>query len=204
MYNKTKIFNLALQALYLQKKIADADTDTSRETTTLETNWESAFFIGLQEMDLDSTSTTKALELISEKPNTFWDYCYKYPTDCAFMRRIVSELVTDDTETVIDRKVQILDGEKVILTNQPQAYIEYIPNTITAENLTPEAAVFISLKLARMSVPLIVGKNSREIVQLIEQRYEQALVTAQEKDRLETSIYQPEWTRSEFAKERLS
>lgn len=204
MYNKTKIFNLALAALFLQKKIADADTDTSQETKVLETNWESAFFIGLQELDLDSTSTSKALELISEKPNTFWDYCYKYPTDCAFLRRIVSELVTDDTESFIDKKIQILDGEKVILTNEPQAYIEYIPNTITAEHLTAEAAVFISLKLARMSTPLIVGKNSQMVIQMIDQRYEEALMTAKKKDNLETSIYQPEWTRSEFAKERLS
>lgn len=204
MFDKTKIFNLALSALFLQKKISNADTDTSTETKILNVNWEPAFWIGLQELDLDSVSTSKALELIKEDPNPFWTYAYKYPNDCVFLRRIRSQHLTDDTETFIDKKIEMLDGEKVILTNEQFAVVEYIPNTVIPDNLTAEAAMFIAYKLARMSAPLIVGKNSKDVIQLIEARYQESLLSARAKDNAETSIYQPEYMRSEFVKARLS
>lgn len=204
MFDKTKIFNLALSALFLQKKIANADTDTSMETKVLNVNWDSAFLIGLQELDLDSTSTSKALELIKEDPNPFWVYAYKYPNDCVFLRRIRSQYVTDDTETFIDKKIEMMDGEKVILTNEQYAIAEYIPNNIIPENLTAEAAHFLALKLARMSAPLIVGKNSKEVITMIEARYQEAMLQARAKDASETTIYQHEILRSEFVKARMT
>lgn len=204
MYDKTKIFNLALSALYLQKRLSNADTDNSTEALTLNNLWETAFFSALQEMDLDSTSSTKELELVTLDPNKFWKYAYKYPTDCKFLRRIVSCYVTDDEYTNIDRKIEIMDGQKVILTNQQEAMIEYISSNVPMASLSAEAALFISYKLAKLATPLIVGKNSQEVMKTLERNYQMALLDAQEKDALETTIYQPEWMKSGLAKARLS
>ena len=107
MFDKTKIFNLALAALSLQKRISNADTDSSTEALTLNVYWDLAFNSALQEMDLDSTSTSKALELVEENPNEYWSKAYLYPTDCVLLRRIKTGNLTDDEESKEDLRVEI-------------------------------------------------------------------------------------------------
>lgn len=204
MYDKTKLFNLALSALFLQKRITNADTDTSVEGLTLQVNWDTAYYSALSDLDLDSTSTIKVLSQLVINPNEHWAYAYLYPTDCAYFRRILSSNVKDDAYTTIDRKIGIHSGQKVIFTNQQAAYGEYVIKDVPMASLTPEAAIYVSLKLASLCAPLIVGKNSDNVVRTIERRMSQALFDAQQKDNAETSIYTHDYQKSEFARERLS
>lgn len=207
MYDKTGIFNLALSALFLQKKISDSETDTSKETLILRSHWDAAWNIGLQELDTDSIAVTVALELLAEAPDSNWAYVYKYPVNCAFFRRIVPLVggqVTDDTIDAIDRKIGRYLTNKAIFTNEREAKGEYIPNDITPDDLNAEEALFIAYKLARLCLPLIIGKDSDNVAKLLEARYEQAHLDARAKSAKETSIYQEEWQRSEFVKHRLS
>lgn len=207
MYSKTQIFNLALSALFLQKTVSDSETDTSKEATILRSHWDAAWNIGLQELDTDSIAVTESLELLAEAPDSNWDYVYKYPNNCAFLRRIVPELggqVTDDTIDAIDRKISRYSGNKAIFTNEINAKAEYIPNDISPDDLNAEEALFIAYKLARLCLPLIIGKDSDNVAKLLESRYEQAHLDARAKSAKETSIYQEEWQRSEFVKHRLS
>lgn len=204
MYNKTDIFNLALSALYLQKKIADSETDTSNETKTLQTHWKAAYWGGLADMDLDHTSITAPLALVEEEPNSLWKYAYTYPADCVFLRRIVNTRTTDDLETKIDRKVGIHEGAKVIFTNEYDAELEYISSDVLPQDLTVEAAMYIAYKLAMLAMPLIVGKDSEEVAKTLTLLKAQSFADAVAKDAKETNIYQPEYARSEFAKARLS
>jgi hypothetical protein len=204
MWDKTKIFNLALSALFLQKRISNSETDTSTEALTLNNLWDTSFQIMLQEMDLDSTAMTADLELLEVDPNEDWTYAYRYPVNCAFLRRIESGVITDDEETSVDRKVQMLDGVKVIFTDKQNARAEFIPYDINIGDLNAEAVLCISLRLAQSAAPLIVGKNSENVIRSIEMRYEKAIIEAKRKDASETSIYQPEWMRSTLVKARLS
>ncbi len=204
MYNKTDIFNLALSALYLQRRIADSETDTSNETKILQLHWKAAFYGGLTDLDLDATSTTAALGLLSEDPDDFWDYAYYYPADCVFLRRIVSDRLTDDTESFVDFKVARIGAEQVILTNQSEAKAEYITSNTLPQDLSIEAALYIAYKLARMALPLIIGKDSKNVATDLEAKYRQAFLDAAAKGAKETNIYQAEWSRSEFVKARLS
>lgn len=204
MYNKTDIFNLALSALYLQKKIADSETDQSNEAKTLRTHWIGAYHGALAEMDLDHTATTAALTLIVENPNSLWKYAYTYPSDCVYIRRIVNDLTTDDNETKVDRKVGTRLGVKVIFANQYDAELEYISSSVLPQSLSVEAAMYVAYKLALLAMPLIVGKDSKEVAGMLLQLKAQAFADAVAKDSKETNIYQPEYARSEFVKARLS
>lgn len=204
MWDKTKIFNLALSALFLQKRISNSETDTSNECLTLNNLWDTSFLTTLQEMDLDSTATTAVLELIETDPNDHWQFAYRYPVNCAFLRRIVSPYVTDDEETAIDRKIQMLNGVKVILTDEQEASAEYIPFDLQIQDLNAEAVTCISLRLARSAAPLIVGKTADNVMRAMEFKYQEAMAEAKRKDSLESSIYQPEWMRSTLVKARLS
>lgn len=204
MFDKTKIFNLALAALSLQKRISNADTDSSTEALTLNVYWDLAFNSALQEMDLDSTSTSKALELVEENPNEYWSKAYLYPTDCVLLRRIKTGNLTDDEESKEDLRVEIYEGQKVIMTNKDAAEIEYISKDVPFSTLTAEAAHFISLRLAKLAIPLVAGTNKKDVLATLNEAYSMALLDAQRKDRIESSIYQPEYAKSALVKARLS
>lgn len=204
MYSKTQIFNLAMQALFLQKQIADSETDTSKEAVILRTNWTGALNMALEQMDLDSTAIIDDLELIEEDPNVNWKYAYRYPTSCAFFRRIVSGYFTDDDDTRIDRQIGYLGTDKVIYTNEKEAQGEWIKNDINTADLSVEACLTIAYELARMCVSFMVGKDSANVIKTIEGKYIQYLLAAQAKEGKETNIYQPEYRQSGFAKARLS
>ena len=204
MFDKTKIFNLALAALSLQKRISNADTDSSTEALTLNVYWDLAFNSALQEMDLDSTSTSKASELVEENANEYGSKAYLYPTDCVLLRRIKTGNLTDDEESKEDLRVEIYEGQKVIMTNKDAAEIEYISKDVPFSTLTAEAAHFISLRLAKLAIPLVAGTNKKDVLATLNEACNMALLDAQRKDRIESSIYQPEYAKSALVKARLS
>lgn len=208
MFNKTKVFNLALQALFINKRITNADTDNSTEAHALRTNWDFIYPQALSELDLDSTSITKTLELVVEKPNTKWLYAYKYPNDVALIRRIDNCHVTDDIDTVVKHRVELYEynGDiiKVIMTNKHNSEVEYISTDVPVDTLTAEAAQFIALVLARASISLIVGERQSTVDQSVASKLVQAHVAARRKDGIETQVSEPAWKQSSFVKARMS
>lgn len=127
MYTKTKIFNLALSALLLTKQVADADSDTSTECRTLNLHWDTALFTTLQDLNLDGTSSQMNLELEATDPNTLWKYAYKYPTKCAYFRRIQSGFRKDTRSTQIPMRTGMIGSSKVIfVTNHRQSASSFL------------------------------------------------------------------------------
>lgn len=204
MYDKTGIYNLTLIALSITKKIADAATDTSREILTFNTLWDAVWTKSLMQLDLDSTTEMVELALIDTAPNNMWAYVYEYPANCAFLRRIVSERRTDDDESNIDKLVARYEGEKAIFTDQVHAYAEIIPDDIEPEDLSAEACLFLSYSLALAAVPLIVGKDADQTRKNLQSLQAQAFADATARDANESTVYQPEWMKSELVKHRLS
>lgn len=204
MYTKAKIFNLALGALLLTKRISDTENDTSVENVTLNVHYDTALRSTLQDLDLDGTSSQKELELIAEDPNDLWDYVYKYPTDCAFIRRIQSSVLKDTRSTQVPKRIGIYEGKKAIFTNAESPIIEYISNDVALTTLSASAGLAIAYKLAVLSSPLIVGKGAAQLRQQIQASYALAKAEAQEHDRLENSNFDDDETTSEFVETRLS
>lgn len=204
MYSKAKIFNLALGALLLQRKITNTDTDTSNECNVLNTHWESALRTALREMDLDSTSVRETLELIEEDPIDAWLYAYKYPSDCAFLRRIESAKIRDTRSSHVAKLVRMHGGQKVIFSNQYEAVAEYISHDLDLSTITGEQAMAIAYKLAFLSAPLITGKGARELRKSIQVDYKLSVTAAQEADAQENFNFDEDDESSEFVEERMS
>lgn len=202
MYTKAKIFNLALGALLLNKRIADVDTDTSVENMTLNVHYDTAFRATLQDLDLDGTSTQKILELIEEEPTDLWLFAYKYPTDCAFFRRIQSEVLKDGRTTQIKKRIAIHNGVKAIFTNQEDAIIEYISHDISLTLLSASAGLAVAYKLAMLASPLISGKGAGPLRKEIQGLYLISKAEAQEHDRMENSDFDSDNEMSEFVEAR--
>lgn len=204
MATKAQIFNLALGALLLSRRIIDPENDTSNEAKVLRTHYDAAFQGALEDMDLDSTSTTQALELVAE--NVFpgkWQYAYKYPDDCARFRRISNCMKTDSALTRIKYRVTIVGSQKVILANEWNAVGEYVANDIPLDTLSATAAQAVAYRLAMLSMPLVTGKGSRLLMEQIQERYSRFKMEAQEIDRAENFQFLEPEVESTFVAARL-
>lgn len=204
MYSKAEIFNLALGALLLTKEIVDADTDTGKESRVLRQFYRPALLATLQDLDLDSTSILASLELVTTDPNDLWVYAYKYPSDCAHFRRIVSSVETDNEETRLKYRVGVHDGKKVIFTNEPDAIGEYVSSDISLSILSASGGMALAFRLASFSAPLIVGKGASSLRKEIEEKYVVAKAQAKEHDQLENFQFIDEETSSSFVAARKS
>lgn len=205
MYTKAKIYNLALGALLLQRQISNADQDQSNECKILNTHWDTAFYSAIEDMDLDALSTQVTLELIDDDPADFpeWAFVYKYPSNCAYFRRIKTTVMMDDRSTHIAKKVAMYEGQLAIFTNEATAEAEIIPKDIPLVALSAQAGLAVAYRLAALSAPLIVGKGAQKLRQEIEQKYVVAKAEAQEKDRRENFNFTDPEVESEFVRSRL-
>jgi len=203
-YTKAKIYNLALSALLLSREVSDVDTDQTNEVRILSTHFDVAFDTTLQDLDLDSLSSPITLELLASLDDDEpWEYVYKYPSNCIFLRRIESSHITDNRGTHIAKRTGIYNSQKAIYTNEYQAAAECISNDIPLSALSPMAGLAIAYKLAFLSAPLIVGKGARKLRETIESAYDSAKSKAQETDALENFNYEADDLRSEFVAARF-
>lgn len=204
MYAKVDLFNLALGALLSTKKIINTDDDTSRENTILNVHWTAAWNASLSDMDLNRTSRQKTLELLVKNPNNLWQFAYKYPADCAFLRRLQSGVVKDDPESHIPKITIDHSGTLAIYTNQVDAIVEYISNEVNPKLLSAHAGLAVGYQLAMLSAPLISGKGATAIRKQVVDMYRIAVASAKEHDLLENHIFETDQEKSELVKERLS
>lgn len=203
-FTKPKIYNLALSALLLSREVSDVETDKTNEVRILNTHYDIAIESTLQDLDLDSLSTPITLELLANLTDEPWDFVYKYPTNCVFLRRIKSLQITDNRRTHISKRTGLFEGQKAIFTNQENAVGECIPKDVPLSALSPMAGMAIAYSLAQLSAPLLVGKGAKRLRDSINQFYITAKGEAQETDSLENFNYEDDGLRSEWVETRLS
>lgn len=210
MFTKAKIFNLALGALLLQRQIANTETDTSNEGKVLQTHWDMALHATLEDLDLDSTSCQKTLELVAtfdpandDPVVSQWYYAYKYPSNCAFFRRVQSAVLMDNRTTHIPKRIGMYGSQKVIFTNEASAIGEYIQSDFPFSSLSASAAMALAHRLARLSAPLITGKGAQRLVLDIEKNYAVWKAQAQARDERENFNFVEDSVQSEFVEARL-
>jgi len=208
MYDKAKIYNLALSALLLQRQISsDPSTDKSNEAKVLNQWYDIAFHSTLQDLDLDSTMDQVTLSLIEKDPNDLWTRAYSYPSDCVYLRRLidVNDIKRQDNEyTHHDKQVRRFKGQKAILTDLENAAAEYISSNLGLNELNAMAGLAIAYRLAMLSVPLIVGKGAANLRQKLQQDYIIFKTEAQEKDKWENFRYVHPAYESPWVYERIS
>lgn len=204
-YTRVKVYNLALSILLLSREVSDYLTDDTEEVRVLNTHWDVALEATLKDLDLDSTSTPITLELIETLPNDhIWTYSYKYPTNCAFLRRIESIALTDTEITHIAKRTAIKDGVKVIFTDEVEAVGECIPKDVPISSLSAPAIMCLASKLANLSAPLLVGKGAKTLRKEIKEEYVVYKLEAQEADARENFNYENDAQNSEWVRERIS
>lgn len=209
MYSKATIMNLALGALLLQRQITNPDTEQSNEGKILNTWWDIAYRTTLEDLDLDSTSSQMQLSLVAKfDPNAVprisqWCFAYKYPSNCAFFRRIQSCQIIDNKESHIPKRIGIYNGQKVIFTDHCNAIAEFVPYDLPIGTLSANVGLAIAFRLAMLSAALVTGKGAKGLIGDIEKKYVMAKAEAQAQDERENFSFSTDATISEFVQERL-
>lgn len=203
MVNKTLIFNIALDALSLNVITNNADTDMNLNVKKLRVFYPLALSKTLSDLDLNKTAIKYKLELMANVTHPHFNYVYKYPSDCAKFRRIVTPTPIDNKETRVPARTETIDGVDVIVTDQPEAWAEIIPINLNLSVLNPSAALALGHQLAILSSSLITGKGADVKKRELRQIYSYYAAEAAEDDANENVDTTPAEFESEFIQARL-
>lgn len=157
-YTSTIISQLALSHLNITKQIADVDTEKSKEAAACRQFFEVARDELLRDFPWPFATKFAQLALIVESPTFEYGFAYRYPTDCLFIRRILSGLRNDNRQSRIHYRVGNDDAGRVIYTDQQNAAVEI--TTIDAQNPAKwdsDFALALSYRLASYIAPSLTG-----------------------------------------------
>lgn len=201
---KETVYNLTLSALLLNKEVIEVSTDKTNEVSVLNKFYDIALQSTLEDLDLTSLSEPITLELIAELSEGPWTYVYKYPTNCAFLRRLESGQPTDNKTTHIPKRTGLYQGQAAIYTDEYDAVADCIPFDVPLGALSSMATLALSFSLASLCAPLLTGKGAKRLKDSLDARYVVAKTQAQAKDARENFNYEADWIRSEFVEARIS
>jgi hypothetical protein len=130
MASKTEICNMALSHVGSSKEIASL-TEKSQEASACSRFYDVSLKAALRDFAWGFATKFVSVALVREQPTLEWMYAYRYPSDCVTVRRILSGSLPDTQESRIPFAEYQDTGGMLILTNQPNAVIEY---TFSAED----------------------------------------------------------------------
>lgn len=151
MTSKTQITNLGLMRIGVSQSVANVDSENSREALSARLIFDDEVKYVLRDFPWPFATTYVALGLVDGAPedpaNGDWLYAYRYPSDCHFARRLVTEAGRNNASPPPFRIGRDSQG-KLIYTNEADAVLEY-----TAQIDDPEEfdSLFVSMLAWRMA-----------------------------------------------------
>lgn len=156
MSSKTQIVNLGLMRLGVSQSVANVDTENSREALTARLIFDDELRYVIRDFPWPFATAYADLGLVdgstSEPATRDWTYAYRYPSDCAFVRRIVTENGRNNTNPPPYRIGRDAQG-KLVYTNEAEAQIEYTMDVTEAEELDALAVSMLAWRLAGSMAP---------------------------------------------------
>lgn len=125
MTSTTEIANQALRHLGNTKEISNLDTDQTPQAKACRAFYNQARRSLLRVHEWRFCKRLLALSLVEEEPNTHYDFSYRYPSDCLFVRRISNDSREDLEETKIPFDLGMDDAGRLIFTDKEDAEAEY-------------------------------------------------------------------------------
>lgn len=129
MTSKTAIANVALTRIGSSKLLQNVDTQTGTLAEAVRLLFpEEAKFV-LRDFPWPAATGYITLALVdgseTEAANNDWQYSYRYPSDCLFVRRIVVPNQGRNNPAPPPYRIGRDSQGKLIFTNEPDAEIEY-------------------------------------------------------------------------------
>jgi hypothetical protein len=157
MASKVGIVNISLSHLAVGKEIANIETEKSEEATTARRFYDTALEATLRDFPWPFATRITTLALIETTPNTEWAYSYRYPTDCLYLRKILSGIRNDTRQSRAVYKIASDSSGLLILTDQQNAEIEYTLRATNPQFYTSDFVMAFSYYLAALMAPSLTG-----------------------------------------------
>ena len=189
MATKIDIYNRALQEFQeapitslsddvQSRKIIDGFYKSVRQEVLIERKWTFAF-----------RATTLASVPLPDEYIDIWQSAYSYPVDCLQLDRVYVRGGQDCGHIVRLALDELLQQQKVILSNEEQALAEYVTDVTDAALFTPLFTQSFVMKLAAsIVVPLT---NNIQAKALFLQLYKEILAKAEESDSEDSKPIKP-------------
>lgn len=160
--NKTEIANLALSHLGVGTDIDSLDTDDSAEAKACRRFYETSKDEILRLAPWPFATKFATLSLITDfndddHETDEWDYVYQYPSDCVFLRRILSGNRKDTNTSDVEFKIVHNEVGSRIYTDMEEAEVEYTVRATNVEKWPADFAMALSFRLAAYIAPRVTG-----------------------------------------------
>lgn len=171
-YSEAQIGMMSLGHLSVQGYITSLENDKSNEARALKTFYEHSRDVILEMMPWPFATKRVNLQL----KGTAWDgwgYAYAYPNDCVYASHIVNPAIrTPSAKQKIPFRI-VRDPEstgKLIMTDQPEAILEYNMKITDPAEFDAMFAHAVSLLLATMAGKIL--RVDANILTLVNQEYQ--------------------------------
>lgn len=173
--SETSICNMALSHIGQGEEITNLTTEKSAAASACRRFFDVARDATLIDFQWNFARSFQTLSLIEESPNDEWDYSYTYPTDCLFIRRVLSGYRQDTEATRIPFMISSNDAGRIIYTDQSSAEIEFTKK-ITDTNMFPiNFQLALSYRLAILITPRLSAGDPFKLQQILTQFYAQSI-----------------------------
>lgn len=197
MVDKVVVYNIALNVLLIDYQTIDPDNDKHKALKSLNIMYPLALSKVLADLDLNKTATKVKLELTTYS-HPHWQFVYKYPSNSAKFRRVLSQFAQDNKLTRVPFATETMDGIAVICTNDSEAWGEIQPTGLNLSVLNPNAGLAVGYMMAYLASALIAGKGSSQLKKSILQEYTMHKAEAMEDDQNENVDTSTDERNSEF------
>ena len=169
-YN-TEVANLALGHIGVNKEIDDIETEQSREAKAVRRYWDICLEQVLRDHPFGFATKVASLNLVEEDPNTDWLFSYRYPSDCLFVRKLLSGVNITTPNDPIDYKLSKDDTARLIMTNQEDAVVEYTVKITDWNQVPSDFKMAFSFRLGIYICPSLSAGDPFKIKADLQQMY---------------------------------
>lgn len=175
----TEIANMAISLLGIAKEIANLDTENSAEAKACRRFYTTIRDAVLADYPWPFATKFATLSLVATSPNDEWGYSYRYPADALRLRRILSGIRNDNSDSRIPYKIAQDASGQLIFTDKQSAQVEYTINITTVEFFPADFALALAYRLAgAVASKLTAGDPFKREVRCL-QLYAQMIDSAQ-------------------------
>jgi hypothetical protein len=178
MATSTEICNLALGHLAVGKEISNLETDQTPQAIACRRFYETALKKTLRSFAWPFATVYEPLALVEENPTEEWDYSYRYPTNCLFLRRVLSGTRNDTRQSRIPYKVGKDSQGRLIYTDKDEAEIEYTQYTEDNTLYPDDFVLALSFCIAMYVAPSVTGGDPFKLGERAEQMFRVAISEA--------------------------
>jgi hypothetical protein len=173
--SKTAIANLALGHLNHSVEISDLDSENSAEARVCRRYFDTARDELLRDFKWPFATEFAELQVLETDPTSEWAYSYQLPSDCLFMRRILSGTRndTESTEVKYRRVGRAIYTDYATTNDEEQTVIEieYTKEMESTSTYDPDFAMALSFRLAAYIAPSLTGGDVSKLGQRTKEFY---------------------------------